>query len=149
MTTPGVSATTVASVRRALKKGGTTDRSAAMLLLLGTVIAIVWANSPWGSSYEEFWQTPIEVTIGSGDGFGRWKSSCSAIADEDPNHERAGEERHGDDPELERQGDVLGGGFAVEHGEILGQPGPVEANDDEEQREIRERVEEEPARGGR
>ncbi|MGW9182400.1 Na+/H+ antiporter NhaA [Agromyces sp. NPDC055661] len=65
MTTPGVSATTVASVRRALKKGGTTDRSAAMLLLLGTVIAIVWANSPWGSSYEEFWQTPIEVTIGS------------------------------------------------------------------------------------
>ena len=65
MTTPGVSATTVASVRRALKKGGTTDRSAAMLLLLGTVIAIVWANSPWGSSCEEFWQTPIEVTIGS------------------------------------------------------------------------------------
>ena len=65
MTTPGVSATTVASVRRALKKGGTTDRSAAMLLLLGTVIAIVWANSPWGSTYEEFWQTPIEVTIGS------------------------------------------------------------------------------------
>ncbi|MFE6256716.1 Na+/H+ antiporter NhaA [Agromyces sp. NPDC057865] len=65
MTTPGVSATTVASVRRALKKGGTTDRSAAMLLLLGTVIAIVWANSPWGSTYEEFWQTPIQVTIGS------------------------------------------------------------------------------------
>ena len=65
MTTPGVSATTVASVRRALKKGGTTDRSAAMLLLLGTVIAIAWANSPWGASYEEFWRTPIEVTIGS------------------------------------------------------------------------------------
>ena len=65
MTTPGVSATTVASVRRALKKGGTTDRSAAMLLLLGTVIAIAWANSPWGSSYEAFWETEVEITIGT------------------------------------------------------------------------------------
>jgi Na+/H+ antiporter NhaA len=65
MTTPGVSATTVASVRRALKKGGTTDRSAAMLLLLGTVIAIAWANSPWGSTYDAFWQTEIEIGVGS------------------------------------------------------------------------------------
>lgn len=65
MTTPGVSATTVASVRRALKKGGTTDRSAAMLLLLGTVIAIAWANSPWGASYEAFWETEVEIAIGT------------------------------------------------------------------------------------
>jgi Na+/H+ antiporter NhaA len=36
----------------------------AALLLLFTVAAIVWANSPWAASYTAFWGTPIGVTFG-------------------------------------------------------------------------------------
>jgi Na+/H+ antiporter NhaA len=56
--------TTVPAIRRLVRKGGTTDRSAAMLLLLFTVIAIGWANSPWGASYDEFWDTEVELIVG-------------------------------------------------------------------------------------
>ena len=66
MTNNTANATTVASVRRAKKKlGSPSDRSAAFLLLLGTVIAIAWANSPWGSTYDAFWNTEIELAVGS------------------------------------------------------------------------------------
>lgn len=64
MTSAGPSTTTAASVRRAMKKGGSNDRTAAMLLLLFTVIAIAWANSPWGASYDEFWETEVEIAVG-------------------------------------------------------------------------------------
>lgn len=64
MTSAGPTTTTAASVRRALKKGGTNDRTAAMLLLLFTVIAIAWANSPWGATYDEFWETEVEIAVG-------------------------------------------------------------------------------------
>ncbi|MDQ0574435.1 Na+/H+ antiporter NhaA [Agromyces albus] len=49
---------------RTRRRGGTPDRTAAMLLLLFTVIAIVWANSPWGATYDAFWDTDVEVGIG-------------------------------------------------------------------------------------
>lgn len=58
-------ATTTSPVIRLLRrKRGAPDRSAAMLLLLFTVIAILWANSPWGASYDEFWETEIELIVG-------------------------------------------------------------------------------------
>ncbi|MBL8129901.1 MAG: Na+/H+ antiporter NhaA, partial [Chloroflexia bacterium] len=38
------------------------------LLLLGTALALIAANSPLSSAYEHFWQT--EFTIGVVDGFG-------------------------------------------------------------------------------
>lgn len=41
------------------------ENSAAALLLLFTVAAIVWANSPWGHTYSEFWETPIGLSFGS------------------------------------------------------------------------------------
>lgn len=40
------------------------DNAAAALLLLFTVAAILWANSPWGSGYFEFWSTPIGLSFG-------------------------------------------------------------------------------------
>lgn len=64
MTSAGPSTTTAAAVRRAAKKGGPNDRTAAMLLLLFTVIAIAWANSPWGATYDEFWETEVEIAVG-------------------------------------------------------------------------------------
>ena len=59
------SATTTAPlVRHAVKQGGTSDRLSALLLLTFTLIAIAWANSPWGATYDEFWDTDVEIMVG-------------------------------------------------------------------------------------
>ncbi len=49
--------------RRTRRRGGANDRKAALLLLLFTIIAIVWANSPWGTTYAEFWDTEVEFSV--------------------------------------------------------------------------------------
>ncbi len=41
------------------------ESAGAILLLLMTVVALVWANSPWGESYHHLWHTP--VSFGWGD----------------------------------------------------------------------------------
>ena len=41
-----------------------TEYTAAALLLLFAVAAIVWANSPWGHTYSAFWSTPVGITVG-------------------------------------------------------------------------------------
>ncbi len=40
------------------------ENTAAALLLAFTVIAVVWANSPWGQSYSDFWDTPVGLHFG-------------------------------------------------------------------------------------
>jgi NhaA family Na+:H+ antiporter len=35
-----------------------------VLLLAATVVALVWANSPWQASYESFWHTAVAIQIG-------------------------------------------------------------------------------------
>lgn len=40
------------------------ENTAAALLLAFTVIAIVWANSPWAHSYSEFWATEVGLRFG-------------------------------------------------------------------------------------
>src|SRR5215204_3973111 len=40
------------------------EAAGGILLLLATVTALVWANSPWQSSYESLWSTTIRVEIG-------------------------------------------------------------------------------------
>ena len=40
------------------------EGSSGIILLIMTVIALVWANSPWSHSYEHFWHTPITLSIG-------------------------------------------------------------------------------------
>ncbi|GGF92964.1 Na(+)/H(+) antiporter NhaA 2 [Rhodococcoides trifolii] len=37
----------------------------AVFLLVATVVALVWANSPWGATYTSFWHTPLSIQIGS------------------------------------------------------------------------------------
>ncbi len=51
--------------RRPRFSGGSTERTAAGLLLLATLAAILWANSPWSATYDEFWSTEIELAVGS------------------------------------------------------------------------------------
>ncbi len=35
-----------------------------MLLLVAAAVALIWANSPWGDSYEQLWHTEITLSIG-------------------------------------------------------------------------------------
>jgi NhaA family Na+:H+ antiporter len=42
-----------------------TEAGGSALLLMATVIALAWANSPWADSYDSFWHT--KATIGVGD----------------------------------------------------------------------------------
>ncbi len=35
-----------------------------LLLLLAAVVALAWANSPWHTSYESFWHTPLMIGVG-------------------------------------------------------------------------------------
>lgn len=40
------------------------ENAAAALLLVFTIAAILWANSPWGASYSQFWNTPVGLALG-------------------------------------------------------------------------------------
>jgi len=42
-----------------------TESFSGILLISFMFIALVWANSPWSSSYESLWQTQVNVSIGS------------------------------------------------------------------------------------
>jgi Na+/H+ antiporter NhaA len=35
------------------------------LMVVATVVALAWANSPWGDSYDELWHTELSVRFGS------------------------------------------------------------------------------------
>ena len=41
-----------------------TEAAGGVLLAIGAAAALVWANSPWSSSYEELWTTSLSVTFG-------------------------------------------------------------------------------------
>lgn len=41
------------------------ESSGGLLLLGATVVAMVWANSPWSDSYAGLWRTPISLLVGS------------------------------------------------------------------------------------
>ncbi|RBY92611.1 Na+/H+ antiporter NhaA [Blastococcus sp. TF02A-30] len=47
-------------VRRLIRSG----LAGATLLVLATAAALVWANSPWGSSYDSLWHTEFSVRLG-------------------------------------------------------------------------------------
>jgi NhaA family Na+:H+ antiporter len=38
--------------------------SGGILLLAATVLALIWANSPWGHSYFELWETYLKIELG-------------------------------------------------------------------------------------
>ncbi len=44
-----------------------TETGGAMVLLAATIVALLWANSPWSDSYTSLWTTRLSITIG-GDG---------------------------------------------------------------------------------
>lgn len=42
-----------------------TEAASAALLVIATVIALIWANSPWRDSYDDLWRTDFSVQFGS------------------------------------------------------------------------------------
>lgn len=49
---------------RPFQKFAQIQAAGGILLLLCTVVALVWANSPWAESYERLWQMPVTVGFG-------------------------------------------------------------------------------------
>lgn len=42
-----------------------TESAGGIVLIAATLVAIVWANSPWGGAYERLWETPVTVGFGA------------------------------------------------------------------------------------
>src|SRR3954466_4051571 len=41
-----------------------TETGGAAVLLCAAIAALLWANSPWSSSYESFWTTKLSIRFG-------------------------------------------------------------------------------------
>jgi NhaA family Na+:H+ antiporter len=52
------------SLPRALQRFLATESSGGAVLLLFTVVALVWANSPWRESYTTVWETELSFRLG-------------------------------------------------------------------------------------
>ncbi|MGI8548370.1 MAG: Na+/H+ antiporter NhaA [Gemmatimonadaceae bacterium] len=55
-------------VERALapfRRFAATEAAGGIVLLACTVVALVWANSPWGAMYERLWQQRVSLTAGT------------------------------------------------------------------------------------
>jgi len=62
-------------ILRPLQEFLSTATASGILLLLAAVVALAWANSPWGDAYERFWSTPAELRLGTwtiGDDLRHW-----------------------------------------------------------------------------
>ncbi|WP_234412183.1 Na+/H+ antiporter NhaA [Nocardioides sediminis] len=57
----------VGQAPRSLRQFMSTEAGSAGLLVLASVVALVWANSPWSDAYEALWATPVSVAAGAGD----------------------------------------------------------------------------------
>ncbi|HEX2562731.1 MAG TPA: Na+/H+ antiporter NhaA [Acidimicrobiales bacterium] len=42
-----------------------TEAAGGVALVVATIVALVWANSPWDASYNDLWSTDLAVTLGS------------------------------------------------------------------------------------
>src|SRR4029077_202182 len=41
-----------------------TETGGASALLAATIVALLWANSPWSDSYESLWTTQLAIAVG-------------------------------------------------------------------------------------
>nr|WP_311290154.1 Na+/H+ antiporter NhaA [Microbacterium sp. ARD31] len=51
---------------RSLRDFMSTESASAGLLVLASVVALVWANSPWSQSYVDLWHTEMSIRFGDG-----------------------------------------------------------------------------------
>ncbi|MGH3788363.1 MAG: Na+/H+ antiporter NhaA [Pseudonocardiaceae bacterium] len=58
------SANLVAQLSEPVRRFLRTEAAGAGLLVAATVLALAWANSPWGGSYEALWSTELSLRLG-------------------------------------------------------------------------------------
>ena len=46
------------------RRGDSSESLAAVFLLVATLLALGWANSPWGWTYDAFWHGRIAISVG-------------------------------------------------------------------------------------
>jgi NhaA family Na+:H+ antiporter len=52
-------------VRNLFQRFTRLQASGGILLLISTVVALIWANSPWAHTYFELWETNLSITLGN------------------------------------------------------------------------------------
>jgi Na+/H+ antiporter NhaA len=52
---------------RSLRDYMSTEAGSAGLLVLASVVALLWANSPWSDAYDALWSTRLSVALGTGE----------------------------------------------------------------------------------
>jgi len=52
-------------VRNLFQRFTRLQASGGILLLISTILALIWANSPWAHSYFELWETNLSITLGN------------------------------------------------------------------------------------
>jgi len=64
MVKPKVPRRVVRRVFRAFREFARLEAAGGLMLMGAALIALVWANSPWASLYDELWHTPVSVGFG-------------------------------------------------------------------------------------
>ncbi len=54
----------LARVGRPVREFFRIEAAGSVLLLLAAAVALVWANSPWGGTYDTFWHTELSLGVG-------------------------------------------------------------------------------------
>ena len=54
----------LARVGKPLREFLRVEAAGSVLLLLAAAVALVWANSPWAETYDQFWHTAVSVDLG-------------------------------------------------------------------------------------
>lgn len=62
---PGRQASQTTRLTAPIRDFSATQNASAVVLLGATVVALLWANSPWSDSYERFWQTDFALRLGT------------------------------------------------------------------------------------
>ncbi len=62
---PVDTATPIERVVRPFQRFAQAESSGGIVLLIATIIALVWANTPWWESYHHLWGTPLQLNIGT------------------------------------------------------------------------------------
>src|SRR5690606_29080170 len=57
--------TPIERVVRPFQRFAQAESSGGIVLLLATIVALVWANTPWWESYHHLWETPLQLNIGA------------------------------------------------------------------------------------
>ena len=54
----------IAPIARPFAKFAQVEAAGGIVLIIATVAALIWANSPWSQSYFDFWKTYLTVSVG-------------------------------------------------------------------------------------